>query len=91
METCLNYTDNDEGLMYISSDERKFINHILKLHREHPVDVEIICMPDENDGCLYAVVPIKWLKVSPPRVNNMSEEQRKAAAERLSSYRKKKE
>lgn len=90
METCLNYTDTDDGCMYISSDEKKVINRILKLKEQHPADVEITKRPENNDGCLYAVIPAKWLRISPPRVNNLTEEQRRATAERLSAYRKKK-
>lgn len=87
----MDYTDADDGRMYVSSDEKKFINRILRLKENYPDDVEIIKLPEENDGCVYATVPIKWLKLSPPRVNNMTESQRQEIAERLASYRKKKE
>lgn len=84
----MNYTDTD--LMYISSDERKIINRILRLKERHPEDVKIIRPPEINDGCLYATIPVKWLKIAPPRTANMTEEQRQAMAARLLSNRQKK-
>lgn len=82
METCLEYTDKT---MWISTDEKWFITRIMRLRYEHPEEVEIVKTPQENHGCLYCKVPAKWLKVSPPKRVNMTEEQRKAAAERMRS------
>lgn len=86
METCLN-TTNKSGIYAFSSDERRWITKILKLHEKVPEQVHIIHMPEDNDGCIVANFPSSWLKISPPR--QVSEEQRLAAAERLSKVRNK--
>lgn len=84
METCANYTDED---MYFSSDEKKHIRKILQLKDSHPDDVKIIKMPEDNQGCIYAVIPAKWFKISPPRKLDLSDEQRAALAQRVKNFR----
>lgn len=77
METCIEYTD---GTAWISSDERKWINRVHKLKADRPDEVQIKREPEDNDGCIYATVPAKWVRVSPPRV--LSEEHKA----KLASY-----
>ena len=84
METCCNYTSDK---MYISTDERWLINRLLRFKEQRPNDVEIIRMPEENDGCLYCTVPADWLKVTPPAKREFTEEQKAAAAERMANAR----
>lgn len=84
METCLEYTDKT---MWIFTDEKWLITRIMRLRDVHPEEVEIVKTPQENHGCLYCKVPAKWLKVSPPKRVNMTEEQRKAAVERMKNIR----
>ena len=71
METCFNYTDKDIG--YFSSDERKWISKVRKLAEQYPDEVQIICQPETNDGCIYAKVPSAWLKIRPKRVLSEAE------------------
>lgn len=89
-ETCFSYTDEDITAAFCSS-EKKWINKILKLHEQKPNEVKIICYPEENYGMLYAEIPKSWLKVSPPRQMNYTDEQRAVMAERLAAAREKKE
>lgn len=85
-ETGFEYlVDNDYATVW--SSERKWINKIIKLKESHPKDVEIKYLPENNDGTIYAHVSKKWLKISPPRQVNMTDEQRAAAAKRLKSAR----
>lgn len=88
-ETCFSYTAEDDCAVF-SSSETKWINKMLKLQQEHPNDVKIIYHPDDNHGMLYAHIPKKYLKISPPRQMNYTDEQRAAMAERLSAARNKK-
>lgn len=88
METSCTYTDKDR--MYLSTDERRLITRILRFHEKHPDDVTILKRPEENDGCLYCIVPPSWLKITPPVKREMTEEQRKAQAERMACMRGKK-
>lgn len=77
--------------MYVSSDERKIINRIIRLRDEYPQDVVIIKEAKENDGCIYATVPASWLKINPPRKVTTTEEQREAMRKRLANMRKARE
>lgn len=86
MQTCVN-TTNKSGVYAFSSDQRKWIAKLLKLHEKEPDKVQIIHMPEDNDGCIVANFPSSWMKISPPR--QVSEQQRLAAAQRLSKAREK--
>ena len=86
METCINYCTTD--CAYISSDERHWINRVRKLKEDHPEEVRIIREPEKNDGCIYATVPVKWVRVSPPVKRNLTDEQREEIRNRLANGRK---
>ena len=88
METCCESTDTDR--MYLSTDERRLITRILRFHEKHPDDVVILKRPEENDGCLYCIVPPSWLKITPPVKRELTEEQRRASSERMAYMREKK-
>jgi len=72
METSASYTTKD--CMFFSSDERKWITKVRKLKQKFPDLVEIIREPEQNDGCIYAKVPVSWMKLNPPR--QLSDEKR---------------
>ncbi len=83
METCYEYY-TDEKWACISSDEKKVINRIMELHEAHPNEVVISCSPENNHGVIVAKIPRTWVKLpSPPKKRVMTDEQRKAAGERL--------
>lgn len=85
METSCTYTDKDK--MYLSTDERRIITRVLKFQEKYPNDVTIIKYPEENDGCLYCIIPPSWLKITPPAKREMTEEQRQAMMERMMKAR----
>ena len=62
----------------------KFANKMMKYSKSHPN--EVTCHVNK-DGSVFAHVPLRWLKVSPPR--RMSEEQRQKAGERMRQMRSK--
>lgn len=84
IETAVSYCGG--GRLYFSSNERRWITHIRKMQAQHPEQVVIIAQPEHNDGCIYASLPSRWLKLSPPRT--MSEENRAASAERMRLFRR---
>lgn len=88
-ETNINYLNVDDYATFCSS-EKKWINKILALHEKHPDKVIIKYYPENNHGMIYAHVPKSWIKVSPPRQVNYTEEQKAAMAERLAAAREKK-
>lgn len=88
-ETCVNHVAPDKTIGFCSSEIR-WINRILKLHAKHPDEVNITHKPEDNHGMLCADLPVSWLKISPPRQVNYTDEQRAAMAERLAAAREKK-
>lgn len=62
----------------------KFANKLIELNKTHD-DIDVRVNPD---GSVFAHVPLKWIKISPPR--KVSDEAREAARTRLSKYRKEK-
>lgn len=74
METCINYCE--PGWAYMSSDERRWINHMRKLAELRPAECIIIKQPEDNDGFIYSKFPVEWTRVAPPRQVSMTDEQR---------------
>ena len=66
-----------------STSESKWINKFIKLAKEYPDDVKIEYMPEDNCGVLLAHLPKKWMKVSPPKKMNMTDEQKEIRADRM--------
>lgn len=63
-------------------------NRLARLARENPGDVEKLI--ENLDGSVVYYVPKAWVKISPPRKLNMSDEQKAASADRLRRYRESK-
>lgn len=61
MDTCFNYCSDSA---YFSSDERRWISKIRKLASAHPDQVTILKQPEDNDGCIYARLPVRAMKIS---------------------------
>ena len=72
----------------LSLTSQKYINKIRKLYEKAPEQFEAFKI--NPDGSVYARVPLKWLKISIPRVKEMTEEQKQKAAERFRKYRENK-
>ena len=88
MDTCINYCE--PGYAFMSSDERKWINHLKTVAKSHPECV-ILNLPEDNDGFIYARFPQKWVKVSPPKKMSMTDEQRAERARKLQEGRARKQ
>lgn len=80
METSITYTSETA---FLSTDERRIINRIMRFKDSHPDEIEIISMPENNDGCLYCKIPAKWMRIAPPVKHDLSVEERAERAERL--------
>ena len=61
----------------------KHVNRVKKLYEERKEDFKYFI--ENKDGSICAKIPLKWIKVSPPR--KVSEEQRRAASERFKQMR----
>lgn len=89
-ETCFDYLDCDKYGVF-SSDERKWIAKINKLKEQFPDCVVIKRTPEENDGMLIAHLPKEWMKITPPRKVNITEERRAVLIERMNLVRSQKD
>ena len=87
IDTYAGYTSKDE--MFFSSTEHVWHSRILKLKEEHPDEVTIIKLPEENDGVIYAKMPVKWLKIQPKRTRDISNEEREEMRDRMTKLRAK--
>ena len=75
-----------QEVLTITLSQKKFINKIKKLQKEFPDEVKIDKI--NEDGTILAHIPLKYLRFSRPR--ELSEEEKLAAADRLSKYNGKK-
>lgn len=85
-ETVIEHTKNDK-FCAISTGEMAVKNRLAKLAESHPDDVKLIAKND--GGSVYYHIPFKWVKLSPPRKVEMTDEKREALTERLKLAREK--
>lgn len=71
----------------VTINQEKYKNKILKLAETHADQVKIVKVND--DGTILAKLPLKFLKISPPR--KVSDEQREQMRERFMAMRENKE
>ena len=72
----------------VTFSQRKWVSRILKYAEEYPEDIKILAQ--NEDGSIFAHVPIKWFKFSPPRKGReYTDEERALAAEVLRAAREK--
>lgn len=87
-ETAYNQT-TDNKMAEISTNERSWVNKLLKLADKYSDNVHIIAHPDNNYGVLLVELPKSWFKINPPRNRIYTEEEKAAMAERLKNARQK--
>lgn len=75
IEVGINYTDRDEHAFF-SANERRHVNNILRLAEQYPDEVTIKIMPERNGGHILAWIPKRWIRISPPRKLDLTDEQR---------------
>lgn len=81
MENCIEWL-NGQDTVTLTLSQKKFINRVKQLATKKS-DVQILA--ENIDGSILAHVPLKYIKISPPR--QVSEEQKEAARERLLQMR----
>lgn len=85
-ETSIEYLScNDHATLY--SSEAKWMRKIKQLQSDYPDSVQIM---NETSESMVVHIPKSWLKVTPPRKMTLTDEQRAAAAERMTKARQKK-
>jgi hypothetical protein len=81
-ETIINY-NNEEDTANVYTWHKSLINKLSNLLDERD---DIQCKYTDEE-CASFVVPKSWIKVSPPKTRNLTDEQRAKAAERLRKAR----
>lgn len=87
--------ENENAIEWLDSRDKATVtlhggrlkNRALRLAEEYPEEVEIRREPDENGGFLVAKIPVKWVKITPPRRLELTDEQKEELRERLSVAR----
>lgn len=78
-ENVIEWIRGDDTAKVTAPSGSRLKGKIMRLAKLHPDEVRVI---DENDdGSIFAEIPVKYVKVSPPR--KMSEEQKEAASKRF--------
>lgn len=78
-EFCIEWIKGAEYAGIIVPSGTALKSKILKLAENNPDEVKIIA--ENNDGSVFAHVPVKYVKISPPK--KISDEQKEAASERF--------
>lgn len=63
------------------------MNRLRKLAEEYPKEIAL----REDDGCIFCTLPVDWIRVLPKRKCTLTDEQKKANAERLRAYKEAKQ
>jgi len=87
METIINF-DEDSKTASVYTHKDSIQRKLLKLAEKRPNDCKLIRTVHDGKGMEFEV-PKRWIKVSPPRASNMTEEQKQIASERLAEFRAK--
>lgn len=83
-ETVINY-NNEEDNAVVYTCSKPLIRKLTKLCAER----DDITLEGGDSECSTFMLDKRWIKISPPKQMNLSEEQREARAERMRSLRKK--
>lgn len=70
----------DEERATLTLSQRRTISRVKRFATQYPDQCQILA--ENEDGSVYAHIPVSWIKINPPR--ELSEEQRKQMAKRLS-------
>ena len=82
-ETAVEYIKGENYLTWYS-DDPKWVNRIRQMATDN-AEVQIV---NDDDESVLAHCPVSWFKPpKPPIKRNMTDEQRKAAAERMKNAR----
>ena len=83
--------ENENAIEWLDSRDKATVtlhggrlkNRVLRLAEEYPDEVEIRREPDGNGGFLVAKIPVKWVKITPPRKIELTDEQKEELRERI--------
>lgn len=71
----------------VSFTTERFKTRVKDLAEKYPDECQIVA--ENLDGSICAYIPVRWIKISPPKSRDLTEEQKKEIAERLSAAKNK--
>ena len=71
-----------EDVAYATLTQERYKNTVKRLAQEKPEDCKIIAL--NRDGSILASIPIKWVKIAPPK--EISEKQKEALSAAREKY-----
>ena len=87
LETIINF-DEEQNTASVYACRKSLQNKLLKIAEQRPAECKVV--KTARDGAAIEFeVPKRWIKVSPPKTVNMTDEQRQKAAARLAEMRAK--
>ena len=89
--TDTTWGENENAIEWLDSRDKATVtlhggrlkNRVLRLAEEYPDEVEIRREPEGNGGFLVAKIPVKWVKITPPRKIELTDEQKEELMARL--------
>ena len=84
-ENCIYNIKGEQTASITAAIDTRWKRKIEKLAEERPDECKILAR--NEDGSIFAHIPIKWVNISPPRKVEMSEERKAELAERLRKVR----
>lgn len=87
MENVIEFL-NGQKRATLTLSQGRYKTKIEKLAKERPNECDIVAR--NADGSICAHVPVSWVKISPPRKVDMSEERKEELRQRLASARERK-
>lgn len=88
IDNCFEWYTGEKRVS-VTFSQRKYVNKLKKYAEKYPDEIEIV--KENQDGSIFAHIPISWVKFSPPRQGReFTDEERAEAAERMRKAREKK-
>lgn len=75
----------DEKTASITVTQGRFKSKLERLAEKYPQECEVLHRND--DGSIFAHVPLSWIKIGPPRKVELTDERKKELAARLKGYK----
>lgn len=82
-ENVIEWITGDETIS-VTVSQKKFVNRIKRFAL---TDENVVILAENNDGSVFAHLPISYLKLSPKRKDNISAERKAELAERMRKMR----
>ena len=74
-----------EKRILLTFNQQKHVNLLKRLAKDYPEEVDIEL---NVDGSVFGHVPVNWLRISPPRKVELTEEEKEQFKERMANGRK---